>query len=195
MSDLVSGHYPVKNPEWLLQEQAGAVGGGQQPRTNMGRLQIAADLAAALTSGVATAVAVPLVAGDIVTNLSFRSGATAAGTPTHLVFALYDPNGNLLAQSADQGAAAWAADTTKTLALATQTQIATPAVYYAAIFAAATTVPSLVGVTLPRAAVATGVLATDLPLVRTFGTGLTTAAPSTISGAAASVSVPWVAVS
>jgi hypothetical protein len=51
-----------------------------------------------------TSVAIPLEVGDVVTNLTFLSGATAAGTPTNYWFALYDTSATpaLIAQSADQ---------------------------------------------------------------------------------------------
>jgi hypothetical protein len=75
----------------------------------------------ALATGVMTAVRIKLGAGDVVTNISVRSGATAAGTPTNYWVALYSSGSTpaLLSQSADQTSTAWAANTTKTLALAT----------------------------------------------------------------------------
>lgn len=101
----------------------------------------------ALTTQVMTAVPVKLVAADVITNLSFTSGTTAAGTPTNWWFALYDSAAtpNLLAQTADQTTTAWAAFTTKTLALATAQTISKSGIYWAAIMVKATTVPTLLG--------------------------------------------------
>ncbi len=153
---LVNGRYPVKNPNWLL---AGAPGGVF--RENFPRNQINTDLAA-LTTQVMSAVAIPLQAGDVVTNLTFKSGATAAGTPTNWWFALYDTSATpvLLGQTADQLTAAWAANTRITLPLATAVNIATTGVYYAAVMVKATTPNTLIGFT-SFAGAAGGVFAAD----------------------------------
>ena len=45
--------------------------------------QITTDLVASLTTAVMTSVAMPLIAGDIITRMSVLSGATALATPTH----------------------------------------------------------------------------------------------------------------
>ena len=49
--------------------------------------------------------------------MTFISGTTAAITPTHWWFCLYDVNGVLIRMSTDQLATPWAASTPKTLAL------------------------------------------------------------------------------
>jgi alpha-D-ribose 1-methylphosphonate 5-triphosphate synthase subunit PhnH len=97
-------------------------------RANLPRMGLD-DIAAALTTQVMTSVPLWLNAGDVVTNLSFLSGATAANTPTNWWFALYSTAATpaLLAQTADQTTGAWAADTWKTVALQTVQRIATPA--------------------------------------------------------------------
>lgn len=186
MSDLVNGQYPVKYLEWLLN---GAPTGLR--RQNIRRHDAISDTAA-LTTAVMTSVALPLEQGDVVTSLTFKSGATAAGTPTHWWFALYDPSGNLLAQTADQTSTAWAADTTKTLALASQVNITAPGVYYAAVCVVATTPPSLAGVTLGRAAMSTGIFAADKVLAQTSGSALVGTAPATIATPTAIAAVPIV---
>jgi len=73
----------------------------------------------ALVTQVMTSVPIYLHAGDVITNISFRSGATAANTPTNWWFALYSKAATpaLLAQTADQLTAAWALNTTMTKAL------------------------------------------------------------------------------
>jgi hypothetical protein len=72
-------------------------------RSNLDRRYLVTNTAA-LTTQVMTSVAIPLEVGDVVTNLTFLSGATAAGTPTNWWFALYDTSATpaLIAQSADQ---------------------------------------------------------------------------------------------
>jgi hypothetical protein len=164
---------------------------------NFSRLRITSDLVAGLVTQIMTSVAIPLQAGDKVTNLSFLSGATAAGTPTNWWFALYDNSATpaLLFQSADQLTAAWAADTVKTLALSTAVTIVVPGVYYAAIMVKATTVPTLVGVTIGRAAAAGAVLSGQKVLAQNSGAALTTTAPATIATPTTQAVVPWVAVS
>jgi len=183
---LVSGGYPPKSDV-----QAAAGGVGVLARYNLDRRDATSDTAA-LTTQVMTSVAVNLQAGDRIASLAFRSGATAAGTPTNWWFALYDPSGNLLSQTADQTTTAWAADTVKDLALASAQQIAVSGVYYAAIMVKATTPPSLVGATFGRAGVSTGLLSTDKVLAQTSGSALTTTAPATIATPTAIAACPLV---
>src|SRR4051812_9659647 len=97
------------------------MGGSTFYRENFDAGDSSSDVAAALTTQIMTAVPIVLEVGDKVTSLSFLSGATAAGTPTNWWFALYDTAATaaLIAQSADQLTAAWAADAIKTLALST----------------------------------------------------------------------------
>ena len=186
---LLRGGYPPNDPNYLLRGALPA-DASKAARANMGRL-IASDTAA-LTTQVLTTVALPLNAGDLVTKLAFKSGATAAGTPTNYWFALYDTAGALIAQTADQTTTAWAADTTKDLALSTPYLVTKPGVYYAGIMVKASTPPSLVGVTLARAALSTGFLSTDVVLSQTSGTGLTDTAPATIGTVTAIAAVPKV---
>lgn len=132
----------------------------------------------ALATGVMTSVPIFLVAGDLITNLSFVSGATAAGTPTAWWFGLYDTQATpaLIAQTADQTTTAWAANTVKTVALATAYRVVKTGLHYAAINVTATTVPSLLG-TVGVKPVVTG----ERNLSQSSGSGLTTTAPATIA--------------
>lgn len=132
----------------------------------------------ALTTQVMTSVPVYLVGGEVVTNLTFYSGATAAGTPTNWWFALYDTASTpaLIAQTADQLTAAWAAFTKKTLALSAAYTVPKTGVYWAAIHVKATTVPTLLG-TLVLPPIVTG----ERNLAQTSGSALTTTAPATIA--------------
>lgn len=108
-----------------------------------------------LVSGTLMLTAIPLRAGQVVTNLSFISTGTPAGTPTHWFFALYSQALALLGQTADQVAAAWAANTLKTLALAAPYTVPTTGVYYAGVMVAATTPPTIAGGPTMQAGVST----------------------------------------
>jgi len=158
-------------------------------RANLPRVGLADT--AAITSAVMTSVPVWLEAGDTVTNLTFISAGTGAGTPTHWWFALYSSASTpaLMAQSADQLTGAWAADTAKTVALSTPQKITTSGIYRAAITVVATTVPTLVGTVGAKS-----VLAGEVDLAQTSGTGLTGTAPATIATPAFSRIVPLVIV-
>lgn len=182
----MSGRYGSNYDErWLLQ---GSPSGTRAQ--NMEQMQCDTDLSA-LTTQVMLSVAVPLQPGDVVTNITFVSGATPAGTPTNWWFALYSSASTpaLLAQSADQTSTAWAASTVKTLALATAQTITTAGVYYAAIMVKATTPPTLIGVNTGVAAAAASILSSKV-LAQTSGSSLTTTAPSTITSATTVANVP-----
>lgn len=148
-----------------------------QPR--VGLYDSASDTGSvALTTQVMTSVPLLLAAGDVVTNLTFVSGATAAGTPTNWWFALYDTSATpaLLYQTADQTSTAWAAFTAKTVALSTAYTATKTGIYWAAIMVKATTVPTLLGsIAVPP--VVTG----ERKLAQTSGSSLTATAPSTIA--------------
>ncbi|MFH8380641.1 hypothetical protein ACH4E7_06825 [Kitasatospora sp. NPDC018058] len=184
---LVNGRYGPKNPAWLL---AGAPAG--LSRENIARSHVLND-GGVLASGVMLATALPLYAGDVVTNLTFASGGTAAGTPTNWWFALYDTSAtpNLLGQSADQLTAAWAATTSKTLPLSAPVQITQTGIYYAAVMVKATTAPSLVGLATLTGAV-TGMTSGDKTLTTVSGSALTGTAPATIATPSVSAFVPRV---
>jgi hypothetical protein len=149
----------------------------------------ASDVSVPLTTQVMTSVPIFLVGGDVITNISVRSGATAAGTPTNYWVALYSNAATpaLLAQSADQLTAAWAANTTKTLALATAQTVSVTGVYWAAIMVKATTVPSLLGsIAVPP--IVTG----ERNLAQTSGAALTGTAPGTIATPTVANFAPYV---
>lgn len=173
---LIRGHYNPTNSKWLLD---GSPSGFQ--RSNLDRRECGANLSA-LTTQVMLSVALPLEAGDIVSNLTFMSGATAASVPTNWWFALYSNAATpaLLAQSADQTTGAWAADTAKTLALATAQLITVPGVYYAAIMVKATTPPTLIGASL-QADASGAILTGHKVLAQTSGSALVATAPATIA--------------
>lgn len=143
----------------------------------------------ALTTEVMTSVPIKLYAGDTITNISFRSGATAAGTPLNWWFALYSNAATpaKLAQSADQATAAWAANTTKTLALATAQSISVTGIYWVGIHMKATTVVTLLGT-----AVAPAIVTGERNLSQSSGSSLTDTAPATIATPTAKNFCPYV---
>jgi len=180
---VTSRYDQTTNPDWLLDGSPSAF-----RTSNLRPLDCTSDTAA-LTTAVMTSVAIPLNVGEKVTNISFKSGATAADTPLNWWFALYSPAGALLAQSADQTTTAWAADTLKTLALATAQDITATGVYYAAIHVKATATPTLIGRTLGRAGAAAAILSSKI-LAQTSGSALTATAPATITAPTAIAAVP-----
>ena len=146
-------------------------------RSNIPVWGCVADLAATAT-GVAIGTRVFLRKGDVVSNLTFVSGNTAAATITNWFHALYDPDGVKLAQSADQGSAAWAANTAKKLALTSPVIIDKDGWYIVATSMTATTVNTLIGcapIVTASAAVHTG----SKSLGFTFGSAVAGTAPAT----------------
>ncbi|MCI0689450.1 MAG: hypothetical protein L0Y54_19765 [Sporichthyaceae bacterium] len=163
-------------------------------RSNLPRVGLvdsAGDSHVALATGVMTAVPIYLTAGDLVTSLSFLSGATAAGTPTNYWVALYDTATvpALIAQSADQLTAAWAANTVKTLALPAPYQVTKTGIYWAVCMVTATTPPSLVGSIGARP-----IVSGERNLSVSSGAGLTGTAPATLASPAVKNFVPLVVV-
>lgn len=160
-------------------------------RTNLRRTECGGNLAA-LTTQIITAVAIYLEAGDVITNLTFCSATTAAGTPTNWWFALYSSDATpvLRAQTADQTSTAWAANTPKTVALATPYTILTTGIHYAAVMVKASTVPTLLGASLnvnASGAVVTG----QKVLALTSGSALTDTAPGTLATPTTVATVPY----
>ncbi len=157
-----------------------------QPRVGM--YDSASDAGqVALATGVMTAVRIKLFAGDVITNISFRSGQTAAA-PTNHWFALYSNAGTpaLLAQTPDQAAAAWAANTTKTLALTAAQTIAKTDYYWVACMVTGTP-PTLLG-----AVGAAPIVAGEANLSVSSGATLTTTATATLATPVVKHFVPYV---
>lgn len=180
------GHRPDTDPQWLLNGSPTGV-----LRENLTRGDLGGNLAA-LTTQIMTAVAIPLEAGDVVTNLTFCSATTAAGTPTNWWFALYSTAATpaLLGQTADQTSTAWAANTVKTVALAAPYTVLTTGVYYAAIMVKATTVPTLLGASL-NANASAAIITGQKVLANTSGATLTDTAPATIATPTTVATVPY----
>jgi uncharacterized membrane protein len=159
-------------------------------RYNIPRVPLDAADVGVLTTQVMTSVPIFLGAGETVTNLTFTSGATAAGTPTNWWFALYYTQATpaLLQQTADQTSGAWAANTTKTVALAAPVSITKSGFYWAAVMVKATTPPTLIGARFAPALV-TG----ERVLAQTSGSALAATAPATIATPTALTMAPLAA--
>lgn len=134
-------------------------------------------------TGVAHATAIALQSGDVVTNITFVTGGTAAGTPTAGFVALYSAASTpaLLAQSADFGSTARAANTAYTIPLATAQTITADGLYYVSISWTATTVPTLRGLTVGNAVVAGALGVSAKVLAQTHGAAVGAVAPATIA--------------
>ncbi|GHH67591.1 hypothetical protein GCM10017673_14850 [Streptosporangium violaceochromogenes] len=140
-------------------------------RSNIPAWACTADLAATGTS-VAIGTRVFLRKGDVVTNITFVAGNTAENTPTHRAHALYDPDGNLLAQTADQLTTAWAVNTALKLPLSAPVTIPADGWYIVAhTTTATTTVNTLIGCA-PIVAATAGVHTGSKAMGFTFGSGL-----------------------
>lgn len=105
-----------------------------------------------LVSGTLYLVPIWLPKGLVISNISFISGSTGAGTPTNYWFTLHDRSRVALARTADQTTTAWAANATKTLAVAQTTAGAASSytttysgLHYLGFMIKATTTPSLIG--------------------------------------------------
>lgn len=168
--------------------------GGKFHRYNLPRWSVSADLAA-LTSQVMTSTPLFLRKGDVVTNLSFMSGATAAVTPTNWWFALYNlaTTPAVIAQTADQLTAAWAANTVKTLALSAPYTVTADGIYWPSAMVKATTVPTLAGAPVVRMAAPVFAVDGEVALAQTSGSALVATAPATIATPTTVSTIPWVA--
>jgi hypothetical protein len=143
-------------------------------------------------SGTLFMQAIYLRAGMYVSYISWHSATTAAGTPTHWIFGLYDVSRNLLATSADQLTAAWAANTMKTLAMTTPYTVPSSGLYYIGMFMTATTIITSKGNTAKTG----GQLAAQTPILHGISTtGLTTALPNPAAAITGGLVNVWAMVS
>lgn len=155
------------------------------------RMLVSEAVLNALTSGTLYLVAIYLRAGQVCSAISFFSANTAAGTPTNQIFALYDRDRNLLAQTANDTTTAWAANTIKTRSL-TSTYTATyTGLYYVGIMVTATTVPSMKGIN----AKAASQLAGTAPILHgNSSAGLTTTLPNPAAAITVGTNALWAAI-
>ena len=160
MSDLVRGKFHVTSPFWsYLGQPANAVQGNIAVRSNAEVLGVnALTDGAALTSGVITAVPVPVEIGDQISKVTVFVGATAAGTPTASFAALYAGTGAapaLISQTVNGGSAAIPASAAFVFTFASPVLItSTNAPFgfiYVAVSVTATTAPTLASATVSTA--------------------------------------------
>jgi hypothetical protein len=164
-------------------------------RTNIPVWACTSDLAAT-ASGVAIGTRVFLRKGDVVSHLAFVAGNTAENGPTHRAHALYDPDGALLAQTADQLTAAWAANTAKKLALTAPVTITRDGWHIVATTTTATTtVNTLIGCAPIVTATAAVVASVSKALGFTFGSALDGVFPATTGTQTGVAKCPLVVVS
>lgn len=146
-------------------------------------------------TGVELAVAVALNPGDLVTTITFVTATTAAGTPTAGYACLRNPAGTLLAQTADFGSTARAANTKYSVTLATAQLITDAGLYYVGISFTAATVPTLRSIDMGNAALAGAVLSSFPILVQSHGSGVGATAPATIATPTTTSVVPYLVLS
>lgn len=143
-------------------------------------------------SGTVNMQAIYLKAGQLVSSISLMSGGTGATSPTHYLFGLYDSSLNLLATSADQTSTAWASQSMKTLTMTTPYRVTSSGFYYIGYFVAASTVPTMKGITA-RAATQ---LANTAPILNgSSSTGRTTTLPNPAGAITVQTTNFWAAVS
>lgn len=141
-------------------------------------------------TGVLFLSAIYLPVGTTVTNITYVSAGTGAGTPTNQWFALYSSARAKLEVTADDTTTAWASNTAKTLALASPYTTTSSGLYYVGICVVAATVPTVNGKTVGTA----GVHAIAPILSGTSSTGLTdpASAPATAGAITATTGLPYV---
>ncbi len=132
-----------------------------------------------MTSGALWLVAVGIPGGVSIGNIQFLSNSTAAATPTHWWFGLYDQNRVQLATTADQLTAAWAASAIKKLAVAntaagaaTSYRTTYSGLYYLGFMMTATTMPTMTSTT------ALAALQAAPPILGGIGSGSQTTPPA-----------------
>lgn len=182
---LANARYSRINPDWA---RAGSPAGAFVE--SCPKLLAGADVAIAAT-GVELSVMVPFSAGDLISNITFVTGATAAATPTAGYVCLRTAAGVLLAQSADFTSTARAANTLYTAALATAQVAPASGLLRIGISFTAGTVPTLRGISLGNAALT----AAGTTIAVTHGSAVGGVAPPTTATPANASVVPYFLVS
>ena len=202
MSDLVRGRYQVSNPLYsVLGQPSNATQSNLSARSNFVTTGLnALTDGAALTTAVATAVAIPVEIGDVITKVTVIVGATAAGTPVNSYAALYSGVAvpALLAQSVDGGAAAVAASGSFTFVLPAPGVLVTAVnapfgFLYASVMVKSTVAPTLCSTTVATAVAYKWFANGPLGLgALAHGAALASIAPATITGQVAQAVTPIV---
>ena len=132
-------------------------------------------------SGVEHCTAIALQAGDVITNITFVTGGTAAVNPSAGYAVLRTAAGAKLAQTADFGSTARAANTAYTVALASAYTITQAGIYLVGISFTADTAPTLRGLTVGNVAMAGAIGLSAVVLAKTHGSAVGATAPSTVA--------------
>lgn len=156
-------------------------------------LDLAKDNCTIATTGVANAVRIGVNYGDVLTNFTFVTATTAAGTPTAGYACVRNAAGTVVATTADFGSTARAANTAFTVAFATPYLVTDSGLYYAEISFTAGTIPTLLGIAKVNA-VANGAVTTSRP-VRSVSHGSAVGAtpPATVATPTTVANVPYFA--
>ncbi len=182
--------------DFATTQEAGTLGAaGAFYAQNFPRSLISTDNAIG-TTGLITAMSIPLHAGDLITKASVIVGATAGATLTHKYFALYS-NATvpaLLGQQTDDTGASMAANTVYTGTFASTITIPSDGLYWVALCITGTTIPTLLGKLQGTVA------AQNIALNTLFGnqghcataTGAASTAPATMASLTNLVVQPWV---
>lgn len=186
---LVRGHYLTLSPQWL---RAGSPGANFSETVDRLHSKPADDLAIAAT-GIELAVVCPAEAGQLISNVTFVTGGTAAGTPTNGYAVIRDLAGNKITQTADFTTTARATNTAYTVALTTAYLMPASGLIRVGISFTATTVPTLRGVSLANAVLAGAVFSGATVLAQTHGSGVLGVAPATIAAPSTAFAVPYFA--
>ena len=109
------------------------------------RQYLALSSQAALASGRLSLFAIELLAGQVVSTITFFAAGAAASAPTNQWFSLWDASRNLLGVTNDDTTTAWGIPTSKTLTLASSYTVPTSGLYYLGIVVVASTPPNLMG--------------------------------------------------
>lgn len=181
------GDVVTQNPDYFLS-------GGT--RETIPRRVPSVNTVAVAATGVMAAYAVTLYQGDLISGICFRTGGTAATTPTNWWVALYDGSVSapaLMSQSADQLTAPVAATTLFGPSLLVPQRIVLTGTYYLAMSFTAAVVPTMTGI-VTASTVMTGPIA-NVPAMRQLvfssGSALAGVAPATIAGTTSLVGIPW----
>lgn len=179
---------PQVTPDYYLN-------GSNKYRETITRVQAQQVTGSTPGTGIALGAAITCYAGDVITNMTFRSGTQAAVAPTNWWMALYDTSATpaLIAQTADQTTTPIGVSTYFTLALTGGPYtLTTTGVYYVVLMTkCTTTIPSITCWAFPLANASFGV-ASQKPLAVVGASGLTTTASPTLSLATAQTVLPYI---
>lgn len=205
MADLVRGRHHLTNPIWNWLGQLVNLTQSDVPaRSNLdyGTGLALTDETAALASGVATAVPVPVEYGDVYTRVSVIVGGTAASTPTHSWAAFYNAKAAQATpaivgtQSTDGATAAIAASATFNFTMPAYMVNPTDSpqgILWVAVCVTGTATPSLACYTLATAVAYPWFTNSPVKMgAITSGSSLGASAPSTLASPAAQAKTPIV---